>query len=113
MVGPQDGGFGFDQSKKYTNVDNIEEVCVQCQAGQHKKCLKKSKEQQVCECEQCMIYGQIDQTIINTIKQLDQILSSQYEFKCMFCDKEYGSDVVELALHIGRVHDQPRNLYTS
>jgi hypothetical protein len=43
MVGPQDGGFGFDQSKKYTEVDNIEEVCVQCQAGQHKKCLKKSK----------------------------------------------------------------------
>ena len=57
MVGPQDGGFGFDQSKKYTEVENIEEVCVQCQAGQHKKCLKKSKEQEVCECEYCMIYG--------------------------------------------------------
>ena len=28
MVGPQDGGFGFDQSKKYTSVDNIEKVCV-------------------------------------------------------------------------------------
>ena len=24
MVGPQDGGFGFDQSKKYTKVENIE-----------------------------------------------------------------------------------------
>ena len=36
MVGPQDGGFGFDQSKKYTEVENIEEVC---------------------ECEHCMIYG--------------------------------------------------------
>ena len=23
MVGPQDGGFGFDQSKKYTEVENI------------------------------------------------------------------------------------------
>jgi hypothetical protein len=57
MVGPQDGGFGFDQSKKYTTVDNIEEVCNQCQAGQHKKCLKKSKQQEVCECEHCMIYG--------------------------------------------------------
>ena len=22
-------------------IENIEEVCVQCQAGQHKKCLKK------------------------------------------------------------------------
>ena len=53
----EDGGFGFDQSKKYTEVENIEEVCVQCQAGQHKKCLKKSKEQEVCECEHCMIYG--------------------------------------------------------
>ena len=45
MVGPQDGGFGFDQSKKYTSVDNLDKICVQCQAGQHKKCLFKSKEQ--------------------------------------------------------------------
>ena len=57
MVGPQDGGFGFDQSKKYTNVENIEEICVQCQAGQHKKCLKKAKQQEECECEHCIIYG--------------------------------------------------------
>ena len=57
MVGPQDGGFGFDQSKKYTSVDNLEEICVQCQAGQHKNCLKKAKKQDVCECEHCMIYG--------------------------------------------------------
>ena len=35
MVGPQDGGFGFDQSKKYTSVDNLDKICVQCQAGQH------------------------------------------------------------------------------
>lgn len=56
MVGPQDGGFGFDQSKKYTSID-VGEICVQCQAGQHKKCLKKSKEQLDCECEHCMIYG--------------------------------------------------------
>ena len=57
MVGPQDGGFGFDQSKKYTSVENIEEICVQCQAGQHKKCLKKAKQQEECECEHCIIYG--------------------------------------------------------
>jgi hypothetical protein len=57
MVGPQDGGFGFDQSKKYTSVDNIDQVCVQCQAGQHKKCLVKSKQQTNCECEHCLIYG--------------------------------------------------------
>ena len=57
MVGPQDGGFGFDQSKKYTTIENIDEICVQCQAGQHKKCLKKAKQQEVCECEHCLIYG--------------------------------------------------------
>ena len=43
MVGPQDGGFGFDQSKKYTSVDNLEKVCVQCQAGQHKKMSSQDK----------------------------------------------------------------------
>ena len=57
MVGPQDGGFGFDQSKKYTNVENLESICVQCQAGQHKKCLAKTKEQEKCDCEHCIIYG--------------------------------------------------------
>ncbi len=49
--------------------------------------------------------------IINTITSYDQILSSQYKFKCTFCGKEYGTDVVELAIHIGRVHDQQRNVY--
>ena len=49
MVGPQDGGFGFDQSKKYTSVDNIDEICVQCQACEHKNWLKKVKEEKVCE----------------------------------------------------------------
>lgn len=56
MVGPQDGGFGFDQSKKYTKVD-LNEVCVQCQAGQHRKCLAKSGELPSCECEHCIVYG--------------------------------------------------------
>ena len=56
MVGPDDGGFGFDQSKKYSKVDNIEKVCVQCQAGQHKKCHAKTKDEQ-CECEYCIIHG--------------------------------------------------------
>jgi len=42
MVGPLDGGFGFDQSKKYTSVDNLEKVSVQCQAGQLKNCLAKT-----------------------------------------------------------------------
>jgi len=43
--------------KKYTTVENIEEVCVQCQAGQHKNCLAKSKQQDSCECELCIING--------------------------------------------------------
>ncbi len=57
MVGPQDGGFGFDRSRKYSSVDNLDEICVQCQAGQHKRCFKKAGQQESCECEQCMIFG--------------------------------------------------------
>ncbi len=57
MVGPSDGGFGFDQSKKYTSVDNLDEVCVQCQAGQHAKCLEKAGQRPSCDCEQCLIHG--------------------------------------------------------
>ena len=57
MIGTQDGGFKWKKKKKYTSVENLEEICVQCQAGQHKKCLKKTKEQDNCECEHCIIYG--------------------------------------------------------
>lgn len=57
MVGPEDGGFGFDQSKKYSTVENLEKICVQCQAGQHKRCLAKTKQQPSCDCEYCIIYG--------------------------------------------------------
>lgn len=55
MVGPQDGGFGFDQSRRYTSIDNMDEICVQCQAGQHRKCLRTPENE--CECEHCIIYG--------------------------------------------------------
>ncbi len=57
MVGPDDGGFGFDQSKKYSKIDNFEQICIQCQAGQHKNCLAKNKQLQSCECEYCIIHG--------------------------------------------------------
>ncbi|ABK77788.1 hypothetical protein CENSYa_1161 [Cenarchaeum symbiosum A] len=57
MVGPKDGGFGFDQSKKYTSIDNIDEICVQCQSGQHAKCRAKDDESKTCECEYCIING--------------------------------------------------------
>lgn len=57
MVGPRDGGFGFDQSRKYTSVDNLDEVCVQCQAGQHARCLAREGKMDSCECEQCIVFG--------------------------------------------------------
>ncbi|MEM3143580.1 MAG: hypothetical protein QXG67_05010 [Candidatus Nitrosotenuis sp.] len=57
MVGPKDGGFGFGQSRKYTNVENLEQICVQCQAGAHGKCLAKSNEVANCECERCIEFG--------------------------------------------------------
>lgn len=57
MVGPKDGGFGFDQSKKYSEVENLNQVCVQCQAGQHAKCLAKAKVIPNCECEHCIVFG--------------------------------------------------------
>jgi len=38
-------------------------------------------------------------------------LSNQYNFECKFCGKNYGMDVIELAVHIGRVHDKPRNSF--
>ncbi len=74
--------------------------------------LKKAGQQEVCECEQCMIYGQIKrcQVIINIIRYYDTILSNQFKFECMFCGKDFGIDVMKLALHIGKIHDQARNL---
>lgn len=57
MVGPKDGGFGFDQSKKYSTVDNIDKVCVQCQAGAHGKCLAKTDPGTECDCERCIEFG--------------------------------------------------------
>jgi len=47
--------------------------------------------------------------MFNTVTCYDQILSSQYSFQCMFCGKEYGEKVIDLAIHIGKVHDKPRN----
>lgn len=32
-----------------------------------------------------------------------------YNFQCTFCGLDFGEDVIELALHIGREHDKPRN----
>jgi len=57
MVGPKDGGFGFDGAPKYSKLENADKVCVQCLAGNHTKCLEKSKQQDQCDCERCMTFG--------------------------------------------------------
>ncbi len=36
-------------------------------------------------------------------------MSNEYKFECEFCGKDFGAEVVELALHIGRMHDRPRD----
>lgn len=55
MVGPKDGGFGFDGAPKYTEFEGKNSVCVQCQAGQHSKCHAKEDPKVICDCELCMI----------------------------------------------------------
>ena len=35
-------------------------------------------------------------------------MSSQFEFDCIYCGKEFGDDVIELAKHIGKEHDPVR-----
>ena len=55
MVGPQDGGFGFDGAKKYSTLENSSAICVQCQAGQHAKCVTKNDPSATCDCERCLL----------------------------------------------------------
>ena len=55
MVGPKDGGFGFDGAPKYTQLERKNSICVQCQAGQHGKCHAKEDPKIVCDCELCMV----------------------------------------------------------
>ena len=56
MVGPQDGGFGFDGAKKYSTLENSNTICVQCQAGQHAKCIAKNDDSDaICDCERCLL----------------------------------------------------------
>ncbi len=42
-------------------------------------------------------------------KEMIDAVSNQYEFHCVYCGKEFGDDVIELARHIGREHDPTRN----
>jgi len=55
MVGPKDGGFGFDGAPKYTKLEGKNTICVQCQAGQHSKCHAKDNPEILCDCELCLI----------------------------------------------------------
>ena len=34
-------------------------------------------------------------------------------FECNFCGTSFGTNVIELALHIGRIHDSPRSNQTT
>ena len=36
-------------------------------------------------------------------------MSNQFKFECQFCGEEFDKNVVDLALHIGKIHDSPRN----
>lgn len=36
-------------------------------------------------------------------------MSDEYRFGCAFCGKDFGSDVIGLAMHIRSAHDAPRN----
>ena len=36
-------------------------------------------------------------------------MSNQFKFEYQFCGEEFGKNVVDLALHIGKIHDSPRN----
>jgi len=55
MVGPRDGGFGFDGAPKYSNLEDKNTICVQCQAGQHGNCLAKTNSETLCDCELCLV----------------------------------------------------------
>ncbi len=55
MVGPQDGGFGFDGAPKYSSLEGKSAICIQCQAGQHSKCLAKINQSTLCDCELCLV----------------------------------------------------------
>ena len=41
--------------------------------------------------------------------QQEIIMSNQFKFECQFCGEEFGKNVVNLALHIGKIHDSPRS----
>lgn len=40
---------------------------------------------------------------------MKRTVSDQYVFECNFCGVNFGTDVIELALHIRKVHDRARN----
>ena len=45
----------------------------------------------------------------NTNQWYYYVMSNEYRFECEFCGKDFGTDVMDLALHIGRIHDMPRS----
>ena len=37
-------------------------------------------------------------------------MSNQYSFNCKFCGMNFEDNVIELAIHIGKVHDTSRGI---
>ncbi len=35
-------------------------------------------------------------------------MTEKFDFDCPFCGKDFGSEVIDLARHIGEIHDPPR-----
>ena len=40
-------------------------------------------------------------------------MSNQYEFQCPFCGKDFGSEVIDMAKHIGKLHDPSRSWFAN
>ncbi len=36
-------------------------------------------------------------------------MSDHFEFDCPYCGKDFGNAVIDLAKHIGEIHDSPRS----
>lgn len=53
----------------------------------------------------------LDKSRLNlfNIVKIQKYMSNQYNFECTYCSLLFDSKVIELTLHIGKVHDPPRS----
>ncbi len=38
-------------------------------------------------------------------------MKEKFDFYCSYCGKEFGEQVIDLAIHIGKIHDPTRKKY--